>query len=125
MKFGVPQGSVLGPKEYSMYTIPVGRIIQRHELRHFIYADDTQGCVLIESRDNWPLTSSRIEAHVGEWMSLNLLKLNQDKTEFIIFHSLHQPLSPLEFPIKIGQCTLTPAPYVRNLGVIQDSCLIT
>ena len=40
--FGVPQGSVLGPKNYCMCTNPVSDIIQRHELSHHSYADDTQ-----------------------------------------------------------------------------------
>ena len=39
---GVPQGSVLGPKIYCMYTKPVSGIIQRHGLSHHSYAYDTQ-----------------------------------------------------------------------------------
>ena len=42
MGFGVPQGSVLGPKIDCMYTKPVSDIIQRHGLSHHSYADDTQ-----------------------------------------------------------------------------------
>ena len=41
LDFGVPQGSVLGPRIYCMYTEPVSDIIQRHELSHHSYADDT------------------------------------------------------------------------------------
>ena len=37
---GVPQGSVLGPKIYCMYTKPVSDIIPRHGLSHHSYADD-------------------------------------------------------------------------------------
>ena len=39
--FGVPQGSVLGPRIYCMYTKHVSDIIQRHGLSHHSYADDT------------------------------------------------------------------------------------
>ena len=35
--FGVPQGSVLGPKIYCMYTKPVSDIIQRHGLSHHFF----------------------------------------------------------------------------------------
>ena len=42
LNFGVPQGSMLGPRIYCMFTKPVSDIIQRHGLSHHSYADDTQ-----------------------------------------------------------------------------------
>ena len=42
MQFSVPQGSVLGPKFYTMYTKPVGSICKKHGLNHHFYADDSQ-----------------------------------------------------------------------------------
>ena len=52
--FGAPQGSVLGPKIYCMYTKPVSDIIQRHGLSHHSYADDTQLYMTQDhSNNNW------------------------------------------------------------------------
>ena len=42
LNFGVPQGSVLGPKIDCMYTKPISDIIAGHGLSHHCYADDTQ-----------------------------------------------------------------------------------
>ena len=55
-------------------------------------------------------------------MSENKLKLNPDKTEFIVFGAkdLHKWLSD-SFPVNILGNFLSPTYVVRNLGVLFDS----
>ena len=49
---GVPQGSVMGPLEFVLYTGPLSDVIAAHEgITHMLYADDTQ-LYLVMRRDD-------------------------------------------------------------------------
>ena len=124
LKIGVPQGSGLGPKKYCMYSKPVGRIIRLHGMLYHIYADDGQIYIVISPDFNQNEIVSSLENCVGDilrWMTLNHLKLNEDKTELIYFQSRYlRP--PMAFPpLSLGSCTVHPVDSVKNLGCYLDS----
>ena len=127
LDFGVPRGSVLGPRIYCMYTKPVSDIIQRHGLSHHSYADDTQLYMTMDhSNNDWRDGLARIElcvSEIREWMNQNMLKLNDDKTELIVFASKYKQDLYNDLSITIGDTVVDCSSQVRDLGVIFDRVL--
>ena len=86
LKFGVPQGSVSGSLLVTLYTTPLSSMISGHAIPHHLYADDSQLYVSFASGDSAAALNGLQSclASVLSWMSTNKLKLNPDKTEFLL-----------------------------------------
>ncbi|MEE4247409.1 MAG: reverse transcriptase family protein [Kangiellaceae bacterium] len=125
LDIGVPQGSCLGPLLFVMYTTPLGAIFRKHGLSYHQYADDTQVYCSLPSDDQNSLKNvlTRVEKCLDEvkcWMTQNKLKLNESKTECIIFSSKRNKQFFHQTTIRFGGSVITPVTSVRNLGAHLD-----
>ena len=75
---------------FCLYLLPLCAILKEHNIGYHIYADDTQLYISFNSKE--PLTSltklNNCISDIRVWMIQNKLKINDSKTEFIIFRSL-------------------------------------
>ena len=117
---GVPQGSVLGARMYTMYTQMLANVIRKHDVQHHSYADDTQ--VYVRCEDNEDARSAAIVktciSDICEWMRANSLKLNETKTECIVFSRNKDPTS---ITVTVSTQSINSQHTVKILGVAFDN----
>ena len=106
----VPQGSVLGPKEFVVYTEDIVETIDKFAVNHPLYANDSQ--LLTHMRlETVAEHRRRLELcveHLGDWCSSRRLQLNPDKIELMWFGSRWNltKLSQLDASLNLGSVVI-------------------
>jgi hypothetical protein len=130
LAFGVPQGSVLGPVLFNIYTQSLSKVFSECNHKSLSYADDTTGYFSfnIETQDSINVSVNKCINDVKVWMNMHFLKLNEDKTQIIVFgnNTLHQNLTldKISFIDSVGKLNYLPfAEKAKYLGVHLDNRL--
>ena len=127
LKCGVPQGSVLGPLLFTLYTHPLSTVICQSGISDHFFADDSQRHKSSVPSD-FPVLAcclkDCIEA-VAEWMADSKLKMNDDKTEVLAIgtRSKLSQVIPNLASMSISGCDIPFSQSVRNLGFYLDETL--
>ena len=123
IQFGVPQGSVLGPILFVLYTADVIHLVKQHGFRAHQYADDTQLYGCCEPGNSVPLCRdlSICVDDVAQWMRSNRLQLNAGKTEFMWCVPPRRRYQLPADQLTVQSASIAPVESVRDLGVYLDS----
>ena len=124
VNYGVPQGSILGPLLFNIYTNDLCSATTNASIKS--YVDDTKLYLSFPLKKlNEGLVRLKADLNkVAGWSSVNQLLINPDKTQFILF-GVNQLLRhvPVNAELPFFDKILKPAYHVKDLGITLDQAL--
>ena len=129
LEFGVPQGSVLGPKFYTIYVNALRKVLEPYGIRIKQYSDDTTIYLEFTFPPDVPdqFDALRILSSCAgdliNWSTFNFVKLNPAKSDFLYFAPAELADKLPLLPLRVGEEPLQPSTSAKVLGVILSSDL--
>ena len=101
----------------------LGAILRHYKIQYHIYTDDYSAVFFLSisiSHDEVLTTISTCISDIRTWMIQNKLKINDDKTEFLLITSSRANFAE-NVHLNIGKDIISPTNSCRSLGVMLDS----
>ena len=120
IKYGVPQGSILGPLLFLIYVNDMSQSVNCDLL---LYADDS--CLTVTHKDiNYiENTLNTNLSSLGDWLVDNKLSIHLGKTESILFGTSIKLAKVNQLNIQYGNHVIEQKQSVKYLGVTLDNTL--
>jgi hypothetical protein len=118
--YGVPQGSILGPLLFLVYINSIQDIGLKGDL--ILYADDTSLFYYSKSIHDIIINVQTDLDLLSNWFNSNLLTINIDKTNYVIFSAKNKKIPDFTQPSINGQ-VINRKEHEKYLGLIFDAHL--
>ena len=117
---GIPQGSVLDPILFCIYTIELSRLLAKHEVCFKLFVDNTQFYLSFSDVINVEEKIGGLMSDIEKWMESKQLKLNEQKTECLVM-GRQNDLERLDITrMNINDNMMVVSREVKDLGMLMD-----
>ncbi|KAG7295540.1 hypothetical protein JYU34_021763 [Plutella xylostella] len=118
-KFGVPQGSIMGPLLFIIYINDLPRIIN---YKSILFADDISIIIPKSNKytdiDHFQNEINNTINQIYQWLKNNNLCVNEKKTKYMIFRN--RKMQPLDLKVECNSIEIERVSNTKFLGIVLD-----